>query len=116
MLETLEQYIDRENIPIQYGGALDWSYGDSARRDPALIEQNLIKWENGHQDFPVANRVYWEQITDTEGHVTDISAVVVLTRDGQEVREVVGRLNVSEERRTQLSKLMRLAPARTSQH
>lgn len=55
MKATLEQYIDPENIPSQYGGKLEYKFGDLPNLDPKI--QKSLKWFapeklNGRNTFP----------------------------------------------------------------
>lgn len=56
MQKTLESFIDPANIPVKYGGQLEFKFGDLPILDPALA--NVIKWEVGKQDFP-HGPMYW---------------------------------------------------------
>jgi len=60
---TLEGFVDPENIPQQYGGGLDFKWGEPPNLDPAVHE--TVKWENGHTKFPKGPMV-WRPIGDGE--------------------------------------------------
>ena len=47
---TLEAFIDPKNIPKQYGGELDFAWGQKPMLDPAI--QDEVAWENGFTVFP----------------------------------------------------------------
>lgn len=61
MLPTLTSFIDPANIPLQYGGQLDFGWGDAPRLDPKI--QELAAWEDGFTDFP-RGPLYWVPIDD----------------------------------------------------
>lgn len=55
MKRTLEQYIEPENIPRQYGGTLDYKFGELPNLEPAII--NALNWSapeklNGKNTIP----------------------------------------------------------------
>jgi hypothetical protein len=54
--KTLELFIDPANIPKNYGGKLDFKFGDRPVMDPAY--KDVVTFENGVQDFP-PGPVYW---------------------------------------------------------
>ncbi|KAK3939020.1 CRAL-TRIO domain-containing protein [Diplogelasinospora grovesii] len=58
---TLESFIDPKNIPKQFGGELDFEWGQRPNLDPRIKE--LATWENGHTDFP-PGPLYWRPIDD----------------------------------------------------
>jgi len=53
---TLETFIDPDNIPKQFGGNLDFKWGDRPNLDPAIRDR--ATWLNGHQDIP-KGPAYW---------------------------------------------------------
>lgn len=61
VLPTLKTFITLENIPKQYGGSLDFTWGDMPTLDPKI--QDLATWENGFTAFPTGP-VYWKKIDD----------------------------------------------------
>lgn len=61
MLPTLTSFIDPANIPLQYGGQLDFGWGDAPRLDPKI--HDLATWEEGFTDFP-HGPLYWVPIDD----------------------------------------------------
>lgn len=61
MLPTLTAFIDPANIPLQYGGQLDFGWGDAPHLDPRIRE--LAAWEEGFTDFP-QGPLYWVPIDD----------------------------------------------------
>ncbi|KAK9312629.1 CRAL-TRIO domain-containing protein [Lipomyces starkeyi] len=63
MKATLESYIDPANLPKQYGGELDFEFGQAPVLDPAL--RDVLKWEGSYTDFP-RGPIYW---TDKGDHI-----------------------------------------------
>ncbi|TPX08515.1 uncharacterized protein E0L32_010002 [Thyridium curvatum] len=61
VLPTLRTFIDVRNIPKQYGGELDFSWGEMPNLDPNIVE--AVSWENGHTAFP-KGPVYWRPLDD----------------------------------------------------
>lgn len=59
---TLEQFIEPRNIPKQYGGELDFKFGDLGKTDPDW--EGVVEWENGYTSFP-SGPMLWED--DDEG-------------------------------------------------
>ena len=47
---TLEAFIDPKNIPKQYGGELDFAWGQMPNLDPVI--RDAATWENGFTAFP----------------------------------------------------------------
>jgi hypothetical protein len=49
VLSTLQQHIEHENIPKQYGGGLDYTFGDMPLLDKAMVEALGAVWgeQNG---------------------------------------------------------------------
>lgn len=60
---ALEQFIDPKNIPKQYGGELDFSWGQMPKLDPVIRE--TAQWENGYTEFP-KGPIYWRPYGDGE--------------------------------------------------
>ena len=58
---TLNSFIAKENIPKQYGGELEWNWGEMPNLDPKIRE--FATWENGFTEFP-KGPVYWKPIDD----------------------------------------------------
>lgn len=56
VLPTLTAFIDPENIPMQYGGKLEFSWCDPPRLDPKI--RSLATWEDGFVEFP-KGPLYW---------------------------------------------------------
>lgn len=79
---TLESFIDPANIPKQYGGQLDFKWGDKPTTDPAV--KAVATWENGYTDFPIGP-LYWR--VNSEG--TRLECIAVGTVDQKERHEVV---------------------------
>lgn len=59
----MESFVDPENIPKQYGGGLEFNWGEMPNLDPAVHE--TVKWENGHTAFPRGPMV-WRPTGDGE--------------------------------------------------
>lgn len=60
---ALEAVIDPRNIPIKYGGELDFSHGQPPCLDPAIY--SALDWEPGHDSIP-AGPLVWEDTDDGE--------------------------------------------------
>jgi hypothetical protein len=56
---VLTSFIDPANIPTQYGGELDFKWGDMPNLDPVI--RGAVAWENGFDEFP-KGPVYWRPI------------------------------------------------------
>ncbi|KAI9815750.1 MAG: hypothetical protein M1827_002146 [Pycnora praestabilis] len=82
---TLLSYIDLENIPRQYGGTLDFKFGDLPNIEPAV--QNILDWSTPEHTFPLGP-VKW--IHDEKD---DRTAVAVGSMDGKERRMLVASLH-----------------------
>lgn len=80
MKSTLEQYIDPENIPTQYGGKLQYKFGDLPNLDPAI--QKTLKWDapekvHGANTFPTGP-VKWQRYEHG-----DLAAIAVGSQNGK---------------------------------
>lgn len=53
---VLSSFLDPKNIPKQYGGELDFKWGQAPNLDPKIKE--LATWENGFTEFPTGP-IYW---------------------------------------------------------
>ena len=98
VLSTLQQHIDHENIPKQYGGGLDYTFGDMPLLDTAMVEGLGAVWgdqaagatgANGSGDAAQARRlpigpIKWEEGTDGR-----MRAVAVGSVKGKRRSEVV---------------------------
>ncbi|KAK3952447.1 CRAL-TRIO domain-containing protein [Pseudoneurospora amorphoporcata] len=82
---TLEEFIDPKNIPKQYGGELDFTWGDQPKTDPYIKER--VKWENGLTDFPEGPK-YWRPTADG----TRMECVAVGSEGGKQRMVNVGTL------------------------
>jgi hypothetical protein len=60
---TLESFVEPKNIPKQYGGELEFNWGEMPNLDPIIHE--TAKWENGHTAFP-KGPMYWRPIGDSD--------------------------------------------------
>ncbi|KAK1959972.1 CRAL/TRIO domain-containing protein [Colletotrichum sublineola] len=58
---TLEQFIEPRNIPKQYGGELDFTFGDQPTVDPAW--EGVVRWEPGHDRFR-SRPALWRETAD----------------------------------------------------
>lgn len=84
MNKVLHQLIEHENIPKQYGGALDFKFGDAGPNlDPAVKE--LLQFENGHTEIP-AGPLFWVDRDDK------IELKAVGTINGKQRRENIAFL------------------------
>ncbi len=93
MLETLEKYIDRSNIPKKYGGDLDWSFGDMPFLEPGIA--NNLRWkedirEKGHRSFPIGP-IKWQY--DDDG---DLVATAIGSENGKQRNQVIAGLHPEE--------------------
>ncbi|EPE06514.1 cral trio domain-containing protein [Ophiostoma piceae UAMH 11346] len=59
VLPTLLSFIDIKDIPKQYGGELEFNWGEMPNLDPAIRSQ--ATWENGHTAFP-KGPLYWRPL------------------------------------------------------
>ena len=59
VLPTLLSFIDIKNIPKQYGGELEFTWGEMPNLDPAIFAH--ATWENGHTAFP-KGPLYWRPL------------------------------------------------------
>lgn len=73
---TLESFIDPKNIPKQYGGELDFKWGDEPTLDPTIAERGT--WENGFQNFP-GGAMVWRPVNDGK----ELECVAVGTVKGE---------------------------------
>lgn len=91
MKETLEQYIDIENIPKKYGGKLDFEFGDMPILEPAITARLQFQHPNvqkGANTIPTGP-VKWEETLDGT-----VQAVAVGSEAGKPRRQVVASLKV----------------------
>jgi hypothetical protein len=58
---TLEKFVDPANIPVKYGGQLQFNFGDKPTKDPAW--EGVIAWEDGLDNFPIGPMIW----RDVEG-------------------------------------------------
>ncbi|KAM4058873.1 CRAL/TRIO domain-containing protein [Hirsutella rhossiliensis] len=79
---ALEAVIDSRDIPVKYGGELDFAYGQQPALDPAI--DSLLDWEPGFDKFPICP-VLWEDTDDGER----IACFTCGTKDGQPRRQRV---------------------------
>ncbi|KAL1614992.1 hypothetical protein SLS54_009333 [Diplodia seriata] len=93
MKETLEQYIDVENIPKKYGGKLDFEFGDMPALEPKIVEH--LKFVNasvqkGASTIPTGP-VKWEESPGNGA----VQAVAVGSEAGKPRRQVVAELQAN---------------------
>ncbi|KAF2149920.1 CRAL/TRIO domain-containing protein [Myriangium duriaei CBS 260.36] len=80
-LSTLEEFVDRANIPKKYGGDLDYSFGDLPKVDPEIAAS--LKWiepdhQKGHETFPIGP-IRWTKLENG-----DMLATAVGSEDGKQ--------------------------------
>lgn len=76
---TLLQYMDEENIPIKYGGKLDFKFGDMPMLEPAIADS--LEWHDetrkgGFRSFPTGP-IKWQRGADGK-----MQAVAVGSKNG----------------------------------
>lgn len=81
MKETLESFIEPENIPTKYGGTLDFKWGDLPKFDHKAMDE-VTTWRNGYTDFP-EGPMFWH---DKGDHI-ELEAVGSV--DGKQRNEIV---------------------------
>ncbi|KAK7546699.1 CRAL-TRIO domain-containing protein [Phyllosticta citricarpa] len=90
MKDTLEKYIDPENIPKRYGGKLDYDFSQLPNLEPSIAERlefiNSAK-QDGKDTFPTGP-IKWEETSDGL-----IQAIAVGSEGGQPRRQVVASLH-----------------------
>ncbi|KAL2887077.1 Sec14 cytosolic factor [Ceratocystis lukuohia] len=59
--EVLTSFIDPKNLPKQYGGELDFNWGDLPTVDPAWA--GALEWADGYKSFPTGPMV-WQPYGD----------------------------------------------------
>ena len=69
---TLQSFIDPRNIPRQYGGELDFGWGDQPNLDPVIRDR--ATWADGHRNFP-GGPMYWRPTADSGGRELECLAV-----------------------------------------
>lgn len=77
----LESFIDPANIPTQYGGTLDFAWGQMPNLDPVIREH--VTWAEGFSGFP-AGPIYWQPLAGEEE--TMLECIAVGSVDGKERR------------------------------
>lgn len=81
MKNTLESFIDPENIPQKYGGTLDFKWGDLPKFDHKAMDE-VTTWKNGYTDFP-EGPMYWHDRGDR------VALEAVGSIDGKARHEIV---------------------------
>ncbi|KAJ3494361.1 hypothetical protein NLG97_g4134 [Lecanicillium saksenae] len=83
VLSSLEEVVEKSHIPKQYGGELEYTFGDAPALDPAL--KDTFAWSSEHSSFPLAPLI-WEPV---EGSADKVACLRVGSDNGQVVRETV---------------------------
>ncbi|KAK4208159.1 SEC14 cytosolic factor [Rhypophila decipiens] len=94
---TLESFIHPQNIPKQYGGELDFKWGDKPTLDPTI--QKVAVWEKGYSDFPIGP-LYWTMTEDG----TRLECIASGTVDQKERRDKVCSIPATWPPRTETKK------------
>lgn len=82
VLPTLGAFIAAEDIPKQYGGGLDFTWGEMPNLDPKI--RALAAWEAGFTAFP-KGPVYWRPV-DAGGKRLECVAVGSVDKQLRNVR------------------------------
>jgi hypothetical protein len=94
---TLLQYMDEENIPIKYGGKLDFKFGDMPMLEPAIADS--LNWHDdtrkgGFRSFPTGP-IKWQ--TGADGKM---QAIAVGSKNGtkrnQPIAEIRPAANIAQ--------------------
>lgn len=89
---TLEKYIDPSNIPVKYGGTLNWHYGTVPNLEPAISE--ALNWERPRKDSRPPKAFPPGPIRWKKGERGDIVAVAVGSENGRRRTEKVATLPI----------------------
>ncbi|CAK7214574.1 hypothetical protein SBRCBS47491_002190 [Sporothrix bragantina] len=82
VLPTMLSFIDIKNIPKQYGGELEFNWGEMPNLDPAIRER--ATWEPGFDAFP-KGPLYWRPIpTTAEGEEAKFECIAVGSENQKE--------------------------------
>jgi len=89
MRETLDKYVDLDNVPKKYGGNLDWQFGDMP-----FLEHHIatsLSWKenieaNGHRTLPIGP-IRWDY--DNDGN---LMATAIGTENGKPRKLVIAGL------------------------
>lgn len=90
---TLESFIDPVNIPMKYGGELEFVFGDMPVPDPAL--ESIVSWNDEKVPGFPAGPLYWVKGSNEAGKGVfgtdegEMSAIAVGSIGGKERREMV---------------------------
>lgn len=89
MRETLDKYVDLDNVPKKYGGNLDWQFGDMPFLEPHIAKN--LRWkenieEKGHRTLPIGP-IRWEY--DEDG---DLVATAIGTENGKPRKRAIAGL------------------------
>ncbi|KAJ6781272.1 hypothetical protein PWT90_05031 [Aphanocladium album] len=83
VLSSLEEIVEKCHIPKQYGGELEYNFGDAPALDPAL--KDTFTWAGEYSSLPLAPLI-WEPV---EGSPDKVACLRVGSDNGQTVRETV---------------------------
>ncbi|KAF2859533.1 CRAL/TRIO domain-containing protein, partial [Piedraia hortae CBS 480.64] len=75
--EQLEEHIHIDNIPVKYGGKLEWNFGDMPYLDPNIVQSmtwNEDTTEKGHRTLP-KGPIKWQYDQDGSMVATAIGTV-----------------------------------------
>jgi hypothetical protein len=79
---TLTKFIDPKNLPTQYGGELEWKFGEQPTVDPEW--DGVIEWAPGHSSF-VSSPCVWEEVDGG----TRLACIGLGAVGGKERRELI---------------------------
>ena len=94
--QVLSEYIDPEDIPVKYGGKLEWQWGQLPNLDRDI--SSSLEWikpakgENGANVFPVGP-IRWRPNKDE----TKITAVALGTVDGKQREEEIAHITLPKD-------------------
>ncbi|KAL1896744.1 hypothetical protein Sste5346_004376 [Sporothrix stenoceras] len=74
VLPTLLSFIDIKNIPKQYGGELEFNWGEMPNLDPAIRER--ATWEQGFDSFP-KGPLYWRPLPTADNGEERVECIAV---------------------------------------
>lgn len=86
MQKTLTTFIDPANIPKNYGGELDFKFGDMPVPDPAW--KDFVQWEGDFTNFP-GGPLYW--IRDNEDKMRALAVGSIEEHQRQESVCTIGK-------------------------
>ena len=100
MKPTLEKYIDIENIPVKYGGKLEYEWGMMPMLEPAIAD--TLTWKadgpllKGSRTIPTGP-IKWRSTTKSQlgGDVTGLEMVTAGTEDGTKRDKILASITTS---------------------